>query len=1019
MHVPYRPYAMRCNSGCLWVYCTCSYIDLHVAGPNCPDSCMCTANSLTGNTKVDCENKGLLKMPVSLPGDTEILLLSDNENIKQISDHAFSGCAMLCHLDLSRNCLSYIGKDAFTGIDQLRILLLNNNCLHVYSLLPMAFSNLNLLEELAIQGNSLYANMEYNDQLFANLQNLKKLSMDGLPKAAFGQGFSYLNSLQSLHIYWKTTSHISNNTFEMLNKSDVREIVVRNNGVTNIEPLAFAHFTHLETLDLSYSRMAGFPNECTCWYGLQYTNISTLLLTSSANTDVEFFDLDVSFYKYLELTRLKKLVVDANNIMNFVAYAVYTSHLEHLSLASNCLVRASDVVTAYLFPLQRLLTVNLSFQYPVRRSFDTEVQGQKTASLGNELYWKNGNREKKIRMRRVGLRYLPSDRPVNGTSLRDAAKVSDNQTPIHGSRIIGNTLLWEYIHRKKIKEDGNALVSQEMNGILDKWQDDRPKTPLPCSPRLEELNMAGALRGGYDSLTELYFASCKNMRMLNASWNYLEKIEGPLGFIEEPPERLTLDLSVNNLIWIDLRFGVYVGSFLDKLILANNNLGKQLTDKTTGNPFSTLKNLIEMDLSRNSIKGLPSNFFIHQLKMERIDLSQNAMHSINFKFTHMKNLTTLDLSGNLLDQLDRQTRMAIANVSNMRVDLTDNPLLCSCLTLDFLEWLREESSHLKNWKEYDCTLGEQRVNLSNLENLILPTLQKECTSKEWVIGSSVVLIGVIILLAVSFVLYRHRFDIRYLCLKLIIKRREHQALEERDVFYDYDAFVAFDQQDRNWIDYHLIPRLDSQDGGGNYKLLVHHRDFHPGINIKENILRGIQSSRKIILILTRHFVESNWCRFELEMSRMRCFDEGKDLIVAILLEEDIPSLQLSRTLRALLNRNTYLLWPENPREMETFWISLNNALEATPENIMRCRCGQTMKVWLLIVSKTLHSLRRDSRVNVYGAERNASDCSAPRGTRGITMNVVWHRQQNTCQRADLRVFPSLLNKLRQHCQQVW
>ena len=77
---------------------------------------------------------------------------------------------------------------------------------------------------------------------------------------------------------------------------------------------------------------------------------------------------------------------------------------------------------------------------------------------------------------------------------------------------------------------------------------------------------------------------------------------------------------------------------------------------------------------------------------------------------------------------------------------------------------------------------------------------------------------------------------------------------------------------------------------------------------------------------------------------MRCFDEGKDLIVTILLEENIPSIQLSRTLRALLNRNTYLLWPENPREIENFWISLNKALEAKPDTIIRCQCGQTMRV---------------------------------------------------------------------------
>ena len=888
-------------------------------------------------------------MPLSLPGDTETLLLPGNHNLEEMSDHSFSGCSRLRRLDLSRNGLLHIGKDAFTGIDQIRILLLNDNDLNVNRLPPIVFSNLNELEELAIQDNKVSSDaVAYNDQLLSNLQNLKKLSMDRLRWAIFGRGFSYLDSLQSLHIYGKTPLpwYISNNTFQALNESDVREVVVRSSGVVDIEPLAFAHFTHLKTLDLSYTRILGFPSRCKWFHGLQYTNISTLLLKNSAYTDRQLFTLRVYFPIYL-LTRLKKLVLDANNIVKIdqrVDGKFFPETLEHLSLAYNCL---SDLFlrTRLLCGLPALVTLDLSFQGRSREFLRTGIKDQKPASLGRKLYWKPENRDKHMRMKRVGLQYVSPNEPVNSASLGNVAKASDIQISAHLPRSFGNTLLREYIHPKGIKEDRNVLLSQRIGQRQEKlWPQLGFDKAICCPEKLEVLNMAATLPAGYNSFSRFILFSSKSMRILNESRNYLHKIEGPLHFATTAPERLTLDFSVNSLVWLDPDFGTHAGFFIEKLFLANNNLGSQLRNKTIANPIHTLKKLTELDLSRNNIKTLQSDFFAHQLRMKRIDLSQNAMHFIGFKFTHMKNLTMLDLSGNLLDQLDRETRIAIANVSNLTVDLTDNPLLCSCLTYDFLEWLREESGRLKNWKEYDCTLGQQQVSLSNLDNLILPKLQKECHNKEWVIASSVVLFGVIVLLILSFVYHRHRFEIRYLCLRLVIKRREHQALEERDVVYDYDAFVAFDQQDKNWINEHLIPRLDSQDGEGNYRLLVHHRDFLPGTNIEENILNGIQSSRKIILILTRHFVKSNWCQFELEMSRMRCFDEGKDLIVAILLEEDIPTLQLSRTLRVLLNRNTYLLWPENPREIENFWTSLNKTLKAKPDTIIRCQCGQTMKV---------------------------------------------------------------------------
>ena len=119
---------------------------------------------------------------------------------------------MLVHLDLSSSGITYIGKEAFTGIDQLRAVLLNNNSLNVNTLPPTVFSKLNLLQQLAVHDNYLSPDVvTYNDQLYAKLRNLKKLSLDGLPNATFGQGFSCLNSLQSLRIYGGVEAHNKQN----------------------------------------------------------------------------------------------------------------------------------------------------------------------------------------------------------------------------------------------------------------------------------------------------------------------------------------------------------------------------------------------------------------------------------------------------------------------------------------------------------------------------------------------------------------------------------------------------------------------------------------------------------------------------------------------------------------------------------------------------------------------------------------------------------------------------------------
>ena len=84
----------------------------------------------------------------------------------------------------------------------------------------------------------------------------------------------------------------------------------------------------------------------------------------------------------------------------------------------------------------------------------------------------------------------------------------------------------------------------------------------------------------------------------------------------------------------------------------------------------------------------------------------------------------------------------------------------------------------------------------------------------------------------------------------------------------YDAFVAYSEEDLQWVTQQLIPQVE-QGGEPNEKLClcVHHRDFLPGIPIEENILQSIKESNKTILILSENFVKRPWCEFETRVAR--------------------------------------------------------------------------------------------------------------------------------------------------------
>ena len=88
-------------------------------------------------------------------------------------------------------------------------------------------------------------------------------------------------------------------------------------------------------------------------------------------------------------------------------------------------------------------------------------------------------------------------------------------------------------------------------------------------------------------------------------------------------------------------------------------------------------------------------------------------------------------------------------------------------------------------------------------------------------------------------------------------------------------------------------------------LSLHHRDFLAGHYIADNIFEAFSQSRKIIFVISRHFLGSSWCEYELDMARMQMFQENRDLLILILLE-DIPVNKMPKSLLTIWKKVTCL-----------------------------------------------------------------------------------------------------------------
>ena len=449
------------------------------------------------------------------------------------------------------------------------------------------------------------------------------------------------------------------------------------------------------------------------------------------------------------------------------------------------------------------------------------------------------------------------------------------------------------------------------------------------SEKLEYLNLQCSYNKNLYYLPKSILLRNNYIRYVNYAQNQLHKMIGPVRFEYPPPGSVIFDLSQNDCEYVHRDLMKYVGKYISELSFSQNKLGKQLSRDVNGSVLRYLTSLLKLDLSFNYLTSLPPNVFLPMINMQILNLANNNLQLFNFNVSLMVNLTYLDLSSNMFAQIFNTGIMAtqLINVrkgDKFTIQLSDNVLACSCDSRTFLEWFINTPIEVKQWVNYTCLYHENITDFAVLQSVIIPSLNIECRSKELLIISSFSACFMALLIALSVILYRHRFEIKYSCLKHILERKKYDNVNTGHN-YTYDAFVAFHTNEFNFVEDTLIPRLEDE-GSPVFKLCVHYKHFLIGANIEENIIDAILKSRKTILLLSKGFVLSGWCEFEYRMARVKGFDEGRDIIIPVIMEE-LPVQLMTKSLRALLDESSYIEWPDNPNQRDEFWLKLREALQ--------------------------------------------------------------------------------------------
>ncbi|XP_051800424.1 toll-like receptor 2 type-2 isoform X1 [Acanthochromis polyacanthus] len=441
---------------------------------------------------------------------------------------------------------------------------------------------------------------------------------------------------------------------------------------------------------------------------------------------------------------------------------------------------------------------------------------------------------------------------------------------------------------------------------------------------LTDLTLVETLCGNQETLKEL--------RVLNISGNPLKSLSTVSRMVTKLSKLTHLDVS--RTAYISMPPSCPWPSTLRHL----NISGTQLTTTTPCLPAT----LEVLDLSNNNLRSFTQRLPV----LRELYLSGNKF--LSFPPGQLfPNLQTLMIHSNTLNMFSHLDLQSFRRLESLQAG--QNKFVCTCDFVNFLHSALKghEGIHLTDGEDsYVCDSplylqGEPvgRVHLSTVICHRVLFVSVTC-GLVLVVGF---LLGVLLWRLHAF--WYLKMTWAWLKAKHSSRRRQrHRVIEGSEALLSFDAFVSYSERDAGWVENFLVPELEepSESDSGDPRTLrsltlcLHKRDFLPGHWIVDNIMSAMERSRRTIFILSENFVQSDWCRYELDFSHFRLFDghAGGEAAILILLEplskDDVPKRFYK--LRKLMSSTTYLEWPQEEERRPEFWRSLRSALSGGDED---------------------------------------------------------------------------------------
>ncbi|XP_039616592.1 toll-like receptor 1 isoform X1 [Polypterus senegalus] len=371
-----------------------------------------------------------------------------------------------------------------------------------------------------------------------------------------------------------------------------------------------------------------------------------------------------------------------------------------------------------------------------------------------------------------------------------------------------------------------------------------------------------------------------------------------------------LDLASNSLA---LQGKCSWPSHLTNLSLSNNNLGNSV--------FSCLSPYLKsLNLSKMGITYITYEVLAQLPNITHLYLSSNNINSLPGDL-RAPYLQVLHVDQNIISVISMYVLQGIPNLEQFNAG--NNPFSCKCESFWFVKYFNK--TLLLDWPQsYKCGFPTEMAG-----KLLEEYRPSEVTCEIWI--QVLIAVPLTCIFAVAIGISFHMLDgiwyLKMLWVWMAVKRRSGETEKKLgSASFLYHAFISYSHHDLPWVESYLVPNLEE----AGFKLCIHQRDFVPGDWIIDNIINCVENSYKTLFILSKNFVQSEWCNYELFFAQHRALSIQQDSLVFILLEP-IPANSLPRKflkLRSLLQKQTYLEWPGEGMKQQLFWASLKRMLQA-------------------------------------------------------------------------------------------